>query len=155
VTQLQGCQVSFTSRCPDSTNSTGVWKPLEMPDKNVYCLSQGYLRKEYHLGNIGTPVDEDHEVPTRPLVHPRWPTKASFQRFQYARRYNHQIRDTSHRVDSRRGNQGSVTPSLQCRLSYGLVQRLTCGPTGFDVCRIPHVGCPFPRGLSSPNGVSL
>lgn len=38
VKQLQGCQVSLTSRCPDGTNSSGVWKPLEMPYRNVRRL---------------------------------------------------------------------------------------------------------------------
>jgi len=32
---------------------------------------------------------------------------------QYARRFNRQIRDTSHRVDSRRGKSTSLIPSLQ------------------------------------------
>ena len=80
VKQLQGCQVLLTSRCPDSTSSSGVWKPFEMPYRNVRRLKDSFERSII-FGTFGVPVDKDREVLTRPLVCSRWPTKGKLPTF--------------------------------------------------------------------------
>jgi len=91
VKQLHGCQVSLTSRCPDSAT---VWKSLEMPYRNVRTVSR-MASEEYYLRNIDVPAGEDHEALNLPLGCSRLPTNASFKCSQYARGYNRQTRDTS------------------------------------------------------------